>query len=140
MKFFLPLIVLFLSQPVQAEDAFDYRFYTPEVVADEKSQGEKGAVQLLWEKNPNPTRYEVEVYNGQSLFSNTGEKNFLHVMIHFNRDYQWRVREISANRTTEFSEWKPLKVVGAQNLAQREPVSEKFKDSPVEAIFVDSGE
>ena len=137
MKTLLLIVIVSLCQRVSAEDhAFEYRVYTPEVVVDKQNDGPKGAVQLLWQKNPKATRYEVEVSNGKLVYSQVGEKHFHHVMLYFDKSYQWRVREVSAQNTTEFSPWMPLKVVrGDSGLAQeskerkqifnqsREPVS-----------------
>ena len=132
MKTLLIIVTLSLCQLVNAEDqAFNYRVYTPEVVVDQNNDGPKGAVQLLWQKNPQATRYEVEVSNGKLVYSQVGERDFHHVMLYFDRDYRWRVREVSARQTTEFSPWMPLKVVrGEQSqLAQADRLQEEDSSS-----------
>lgn len=99
----------------EAEVPFLNRIYTPEVVVDKQSSGAKGAVQLLWEKDPEGNRYEIEISNGQDVYSQVGEKHFHHVMIYYGKNYQWRVRQVSLAKTTAFSPWRSLKVVKKGN-------------------------
>ena len=116
MKTITAVMVLIFCQSLQANEIdaqgpFDKKIYTPEVVTDKNNEGPKGAVQLLWQKSNKPTRYEVEVSNGLTTYSSVHEKHFHHVMLFFNKDYRWRVREISQESVTEFSPWMPVKVV-----------------------------
>jgi hypothetical protein len=136
MRFLLVLFVSFLVVSVQADESFDRTIYTPEVVIDARSSTEKGAVQLLWQKGSSKTRYEVEVSNGRSVYSRVGEKHFHHVMLFFDKDYQWRVREVSAEHTTEFSPWRPLKVVRSRGLVQTDSES---LDPEVDLYVLDTG-
>lgn len=132
MKVILQVLFLIgLSQQILAEEDFGHKIYTPEVVYDHHNQGRKGAVQLLWQKVPYDTRYEVEVSNGNLVYSQVGEKHFHHIMIYFDKDYQWRVREVSANRTTEFSPWRPLKVLRASETLQSESEDLQQERQPV---------
>jgi hypothetical protein len=89
---------------------FGGRIYTPKHVVDHQSLGPKGAVQLLWEKNPVADRYEIQVSNGVNLYTVQPTRNFHHVMLYYGKDYQWRVREIHGSYPGEFSHWRPLKV------------------------------
>lgn len=142
MKMLLATLILLLSSPAYSEENFENKIYTPEVVVDSQNEGPKGAVQLLWQKDPNATRYEVEVSNGNLVYSQVGEKHFHHVMIYFDKDYQWRVREVSARKTTEFSPWMPLKVVRGQDVARvekpRVPQSVET-DRSLDEVILDAG-
>ena len=116
MKFLTALLVLSFCHTLQADEleaemAFTNRVYTPELVVDHRNHGAKGAVQLLWQKSGELTRYEVEVSNGLTTYSSVHERHFHHIMLYFNKDYRWRVREVSARRTTHFTPWMPIKVV-----------------------------
>ncbi|MEM7646859.1 MAG: hypothetical protein AAF203_08125 [Pseudomonadota bacterium] len=134
-------VIFILPLSALAEEEFEAKIYTPQVVVDNHNHGRKGAVQLLWQKSNDETRYEVEVSNGRLVYSQVGEKHFHHVMLHFDKDYQWRVRQVSADHTTEFTSWRPLKVVKGQkwahNSQNREPVS---LDPDVDHFVLDTGE
>ena len=144
MKYVIFMVIFSLCQLVFAEDQvpFANKIYTPEVVVDQNNDGPKGAVQLLWQRNPSATRYEVEVSNGKLVYSQVGDKHFHHIMLYFGKDYQWRVREVSAVRTTEFSPWRSLRVMRTQKLADnrksREPVSVE-SPSDIEEYMLDTG-
>ncbi len=143
MKTLLAIMVLALCTTANADEPFENKIYTPEVVVDSQNAGNKGAVQLLWQRDPEATRYEVEVSNGNIVYSQVGERHFHHVMLFFDKDYQWRVREVSARKTTEFSSWRPLRVVRGQKLAQRDQdrdAASTDSDHPVEAFLLDTGE
>ena len=140
------LLVLILSSPVAShgDEAFTNKLYTPEVVFDSQNQGPKGAVQLLWQKSAEQTQYEIEISNGASVYSDVGNKNYKHLMLYFNKDYQWRVRQVSAKRATKFSSWRELRVVPTHktvkpNQQQRQPVSIS-SHSEVEEFMLDVGE
>ncbi len=150
MRCFIVVSLLMMSNPLFAESidsdhGFKARVYTPELVVDSLNHGEKGAVQLLWQKSNKPTRYEIEVSNGQSVYSQVGEKHFHHIMLYFGKDYQWRVREVSASKTTDFTAWMPLKVVKADNqeLAHvsedHKPASIKKKNQDLDEFILDTG-
>ncbi len=143
MRSILVIFIISLSTTAQADNAFANKIYTPEVVVDADNDGPKGAVQLLWQKDPEATRYEVEVSNGRLVYSQVGEKHFHHVMLYFNKDYQWRVREVSARQTTEFTPWRPLRVVRGQGLAQsedrRKPTSSDSSKN-VDEFVLDTGD
>ena len=113
-----------------AESPFDKRFYTPKQVVDNLSQGAKGSVQLLWEKAPYSAQYEIQVSNGRSIYSQIGVRNFHHIMIYFDQSYQWRVREVSRDQSTQFSAWRDLKVVREN----------QFAEVDVDQFVLDTGE
>ena len=152
MKYVFFFVSLTVSFSALGEDDFERKIYTPEVVVDQQNHGPKGAVQLLWQKSNNPTQYEVEVSNGKLVYSQVGPKHFHHVMLYFDKSYQWRVREVSADHTTEFTPWRPLKVVkDDQDLAyrsrhKRQPVSveQELRQTPAEPdvdhFVLDTGE
>ena len=147
MKILIPILILSFSQTLHAEEVlpdFENKIYTPAVVVDPSNEGAKGAVQLLWEKSADNTRYELEVSNGKTIYSAVGEKHFQHIMLYFDKDYQWRVREVSARKSTEFTPWIPLRVVKGKELAQqdiyREPVSVEAPKREVDEYVLDAGE
>lgn len=145
MKHLLLVFSLLYSTAVSAsepeEPAFDQKVYTPEVVVDRQNLGAKGAVQLLWQKPPKPTRFEVEVSNGKTVYSQVGEKNFHHLMLYFDKSYQWRVREVSAARATQFSPWRPLRVVRGDERHVAQDHNESHENqSEIDEILLDTGE
>lgn len=120
MKLITALLVLSFCHSIHADEmvvegAFDNKIYTPSVVYDNRNEGPKGAVQLLWQKSPKNSRFEVEVSNGLTTYSSVHEKHFHHVMLFWGKDYRWRVREVSSYRTTDFSPWMPVKVMKGDN-------------------------
>lgn len=93
------------------------RLYTPPIVVDQKSQGTKGAVQLVWTKSEkSKDLYEVEIMKKDHLYSTVQSSNVFHIMIYWKHDYLWRVRNLDSKKQpkTAFSEWKPLKVLPAK--------------------------
>ncbi len=143
MRTLLAIVLLSLSTTARTSDDFENKIYTPEVVVDTENSGDKGAVQLLWQKDPEATRYEIEVSNGNLVYSQVGERHFHHVMIFFDKNYQWRVREVSSRKITQFSPWRPLKVVRGQGLAQNQPAGEPdFVDSQnnLDEVVLDIGD
>lgn len=117
MKQLIVIIILLSAQNLYSEEmrAFPLKIYTPHIVVDKKSEGSKGAVQLLWKKMNEESHYEVEVSNGVSTYSNVDDKHFHHVMIYFDKDYYWRVRQVDIDKRTRFSPWRPLKVVRGES-------------------------
>ncbi len=114
MKQLLCLFTLLFAQNLFSEESlqqFPLKIYTPEVVVDKVNHGEKGAVQLVWQKNGDNNHYEVEVSNGETTYSNVDQHNFHHVMVYFDKPYLWRVRQVDIEKQTQFSPWRALKVI-----------------------------
>lgn len=145
MKKWIVLIQCWLMPwAAQGGDVFTPRVYTETIVSDGKSEGQKGAVQLLWERGQPEDQYEVQISNGYSVYSDVSHKNFKHVMVYFDRDYKWRVRQVNRDRETKFSEWRPLKVIRSDfnDLAwKREPKAETVSqnDDYFESLSMDLG-
>ncbi|MEM7647108.1 MAG: hypothetical protein AAF203_09380 [Pseudomonadota bacterium] len=137
MRTLVALLCLAMGPSLFAKDLSIGRIYTPEVVWDHQNQGPKGAVQLLWQKASPDTVYELEVSNGERVYRARGEKHFAHIMIYFNKNYQWRVRKIKGEKTHKFSAWRPLKVVPSKKKAKRWAAS--FPEYEVQELQVDHG-
>ena len=136
MRVFIVLSLTFVSYFSFAEDprAFEGRIYTPALVTDSLNEGAKGAVQLLWQKMAPDSHYELEVSNGLTTYSWSSQKHFHHIMVYFDKDYRWRVREVKEAEPTAFSDWYPLKVVrAASSVKMREAASE-------DSYFLDIGD
>ncbi len=129
MKQILVIFILLSTQNLYSGEnkPFPLKIYTPHIVVDKKSEGQKGAVQLLWQKMDEESHYEVEVSNGVNTYSNVDDKHFHHVMIYFGKDYYWRVRQVDLGKRTRFSAWRPVKVVkgAAQPVLHRQLSSQK---------------
>lgn len=125
----------------EIEPEFQSKVYTPELVVDYRNSGPKGAVQLLWQKSSRPTRYEVEVSNGRLVYSQVDERHFHHVMLFYDHSYQWRVREVSASGTTQFTPWMPLKVVRGEDrhVANEDHETETSESPDADEFLLDTG-
>jgi hypothetical protein len=133
----LAILPLLFSLSAQAEDlsAFEARIYTPHQVIDPHSAGPKGAVQLLWQKMGDNIRYEVEIDNGDQVYSSITERHYFHTMLYWERDYRWRVRSVGAKHSTDFSDWQPVRVLSKGH--QRQLSSER--DAYVRELNIDQG-
>lgn len=134
---------------VQAEADGHEKFYTPAIVYDSDNVGEKGAVQLLWKRNPEFTKYEIEISNGKSVYREIVDRHTKHVMIYFDKDYKWRVRPIVENGKAKFGAWRSLKVVRKESEYEHRSISSIKKSSidtyrsnvgVMEEITVDEGD
>ena len=143
MRVIICLVVqLMLPQALKAESLqpFNSRIYTPVQVIDSENQGPKGAVQLLWQKKKEGLRYEVQIDNGQSVYSVVTEKHFFHTMLYFNKDYRWRVRSLSSQGESDFSEWSPVKVLSQNKKPDRaETFSDEKSPEDLQELAFDQG-
>lgn len=139
MKILYAILILVFSHPISAsaQSGFSGRIYTPEVVTDVLNQGKKGAVQLVWQKMTPRSQYEIEVSNGTSIYRKSVQVNFAHIMLYFNKDYKWRVRELSQEKRTQFSDWHPLTVI--RGSSKRHMSSMSIDNVHVEELFIDHG-
>lgn len=142
-------LIFLLSSAASADSVFVSKAYTPETVYDEVNDGAKGAVQLLWQKNPESTQYEIEIANGQSVYREKIDHHTKHIMIYFNKSYRWRVRSLDTEGRGKFSRWHPLKVVNELDHQEPSLVTSTVKPSvityrspsgAVEEITIDEGE
>lgn len=142
MKILCLITVLFMSPLALGGETFSKKIYTPQIVHDHKNEGAKGAVQLLWQRSSDEyAQYEIEVSNGQSVYSQTGDKHFQHIMIYFGKDYQWRVREVGSNHSSKFSPWRPLKVLKGKSFASHDSMSRDLSsDKEVIEYYLDTGD
>lgn len=129
------MIILFAQALFSGENKrpFPYKIYTPHIVVDKINGGEKGAVQLLWQKNGDSSHYEVEVSNGATTYSNVDDHNFHHVMIYFDKDYYWRVRQTDLDKQTSFSPWRPLKVLRGEGQTYERQLSSQKEELSTES-------
>ena len=140
MKLIIPLLILTIAQSTHAMDSYDVKPFTPSVVVDGRSSGAKGAVQLVWQRGELGAQYEIQVSNGESVYSDVSHRNFKHVMLYFGKDYQWRVRKVSREKESSYSQWFPVKVLNKKNYAQSQSASHYSQRGEVESLFVDHGE
>lgn len=138
MKVMILIFILTLAQSTQAEASDDLKSFTPLIVEDSYNMGKKGAAQIVWKRSHPQDQYEVQVSNGERVYSDVVDKNFKHVMLYFNKKYKWRVRKVSRKAESEYSPWFSVKVV-KKSWAGRASLAQELAYGEVEELFVDHG-
>jgi hypothetical protein len=131
-RIILFLFVSLLSTLAKSENS-NLNLYTPQLVKDYQNKGAKGAVQLVWQKNQLASEFEVQISNGDHIYKFKTEDNFKHVMLYFNKNYQWRVLDL--NNKNIVSNWRPLNVIKASI----EKEAQLKNDNDIESIVMDFG-